>query len=398
MTIQRRDLLIGCGALLGSTALARTAFSRPLTARREAAPPRLILVELKGGNDGLNTVVPHADDAYYRARPKLGLRGEEVLRIDDRVGLHSALGRLHRRALDGQLGIVHGVGYPDPNLSHFKSTDVWHAARSDGRSAGRGWIGRLAEARHADAAHPDRLIHVGSSLPFAMYSPKHPAVAFSAPVDYRFAKHGDDLDMLSAEGARAGSRLEFLRKVMHDAQMSSAAVRRAVADHRPVADFPATPLGSSLRIVAALASSDVECEVVSVEHGGFDTHNDQPRRHEQVLGQLDEALDALLVELAAQPAAARTLVLVTSEFGRRVAENGSRGTDHGTAAPVLFAGPAARCAQLGEQPDLERLDARGNLLFTVDFRRVLAAVVSDLFAADTRDVLGDSYRPLPLLS
>jgi uncharacterized protein (DUF1501 family) len=204
--------------------------------------------------------------------------------------------------------------------------------------------------------------------------------------------------MLSAEGARAGSRLEFLRNVMHDAQMSSEAVRRAVADHRPVADFPATPLGSSLRIVAALASSDVECEVVSVEHGGFDTHNDQPRRHELVLAQLDEALDALLVELAAQPAAARTLVLVTSEFGRRVAENGSRGTDHGTAAPVLFAGPAARCAQLGEQPDLERLDSRGNLLFSVDFRRVLAAVVSDLFAADTKAVLGDSYRPLPLLA
>jgi uncharacterized protein (DUF1501 family) len=393
LQLDRRGLLQSAGLW------AAVRFLLPAGERREAAPPRLVWVQLAGGNDGLNTVVPREDDAYGRARPRLRLPPEELLPLDEHTALHGSLVGLHRLFQDGRLAVVHGVGYPDPNLSHFKSTDIWHTARAEGRLSGPGWLGRLAELRHGDQVLADRLVHVGRSLPYSLFSPRQPAVAFAAPRDYRYAKYGEEVGRVGGgDAAPAPSRLAFLRGVLHDAQLSSEAVRRAIAEHRPSRGFPDTALGASLAMVAALIDSELPCEVLTVELGGFDTHNDQLRRQRALLLELDGALHSFLEELAALPGAARTAVFVSSEFGRRVAENGSGGTDHGTAGPVFVGGPAVRGGQYGARPSLEDLDERGNLRHTVDFRRLYATVVEELFGErDSRSVLGERYEPLPLL-
>ena len=396
--MKRRDLLLGTGALLGASSLAPAFARTPLRQRQETAPPRLVLIDLVGGNDGLNTVVPHGDDAYYRARPTIGLRGEDVVEIDDYFGVHASLEGLARRVVEGRAGIIHGIGYPTPNLSHFKSRDVWDTARLEGRNSGPGWVGRLAADLHPGEPHPDRLIHVGKSLPYAMFSAEQPAVAFAATRDYRFVKRGNTLERVSEMDEQSSSRLDFLRGVMQDAKASSAAVRRAVEDHRPTVEYPNSELGRSLGMLAALIASPVQCEVLSVDHGGFDTHDNQLNRQRQALSALDAALEPFLTELASLPQAARTLVVITSEFGRRVAENGSGGTDHGTAAPAFVCGPAARGGQFGKACDLEDLDDRENLKFTTDFRRLWATAVGGLFGAEVRAVLGDRYTQLPLLT
>lgn len=394
--MRRRDFLIGAGATAGLGALA-SARGR-LSLRQESAPPRLVWLDLDGGNDGLNTVVPFADDAYHRARPELRLPASEVLRLDDRIGVHPVLERLHARALDGGLGIVHGVGYPRPNLSHFKSSDIWQAGDLTGRSAGSGWIGRLTAQRHPTDLSPDRLVHIGNALPYALYSPDHPAVAFAAAYDYRFAKGERELGRVNAGAGGGSDRLDFLRGVAEDARQSSAAVRAAIEDHEPTVEYPNGKLARSLSMAAALIASPVECEAVSLEHGSFDTHVDQATRHRTLLSLLDGALGPFLDELDSMPQAGRTLVVVSSEFGRRVAENGSGGTDHGTAGPVLICGPAARGGEFGKLPDLERLDERENLRFTTDFRRVLATVIGGHFGAEVESVLGERFAPLPFLA
>ncbi|QDU69908.1 DUF1501 domain-containing protein [Engelhardtia mirabilis] len=408
--MDRRSLLLGSAGLFGGLALS-SAHARPgglvrlagsLGARRETSPARLVLVGLSGGNDGLNTVIPLENDAYRRARPKLSAAADDARAIGDGFGFHASLEGLHRHFMEGRVALVHGVGYPDPNLSHFKSTDIWQTARASGRLSGPGWIGRLCQALHGAQAHAERVVHVGTALPYALYSSLHPAVAFAAPRDYRFARHGDDAARVGAGGMdHAGgevSRLEFLREVMRDAHSSSDAVRRAIGNHATRVEFPDSPLGTSLAIVSALIESDLGCEVLSVELSGFDTHNNQLSRQRSNLSELDGALAAFLDELEQMPGARRTAVLVSSEFGRRVGENASGGTDHGTAAPVLVCGPAVRGGQFGRAPSLTKLDDRENLIHTTDFRRVYASVVEDLFGAPSEPVLGGSYEPLKLIA
>lgn len=413
--MDRRSLLLGGAGLAGGLLLAGRAHAAVRLAgglglRRETAPARLVLIQLAGGNDGLNTLVPVDDDAYHRARPALSAVAREALPVGDGFALHPSLAALHGHFHAGRVALVHGVGYPDPNLSHFKSTDIWHTARAGGRLSGPGWIGRLCQVLHGEQASPERVVHIGRTLPYALHSTSHPAVAFAAPRDYRFARHGDDALRVADGGAGMGqgdssggngaepSRLGFLRGVLRDAHRSSESIRAAIAGHRTRAEFPDTALGTALGMVAALIESNLGCEVLSVEHGGFDTHDNQLARQRATLAELDGALGAFLDELAASPAAARTLVLVTSEFGRRVAENASGGTDHGTAGPVFVAGPAVRGGHFGTSPSLTALDERGNLVHTTDFRRVYAAVVEDLFEADSRAVLGDRHRPLELVA
>ena len=409
--MDRRSLLFGSAGLLGGLVLtsaeARARGALRLRgsfgARRETAPPRLILVQLAGGNDGLNTVIPLEDDAYHRARPELRTAADDARAIGDGFGFHSSLEGLHRHFHEGRVAVVHGVGYPDPNLSHFKSTDIWHTARATGRLSGPGWVGRLCQILHDTQVRPERVVHVGTSLPYALYSTLHPAVAFSAPRDYRFARHGDDASRVGTgamERSSGGepSRLGFLREVMRDAHSSSDAIRSAIGDHATRVEFPDSPLGTSLSMVSALVESDLGCEVLSVELGGFDTHNNQLGRQRTNLAELDGAVSALLDELSQMPGAERTLVLISSEFGRRVAENGSGGTDHGTAAPVFVCGPAARGGQFGRAPSLTDLDGRENLIQTTDFRRIYASVVEDLFGAKSEAVLGGRYKPLKLVA
>ena len=318
-SIDRRLLLRALGACGGLTLLSRWSQSRE---RGDDPQKSLVLVQLSGGNDGLSTVVPHGDDNYHRKRKTTRYRASEVLTIDGYRGFHPALKRMHARMKEGGLAVIEGVGYANPNRSHFKSLDVWHTADRDGRSSGEGWVGRLCEAAFGAEALPERVVHVGSTAPYSLYSTRHPALSFALPRNYRWLENEKELARMSDvsrdatdESSTRRSRLDRLRRVMRDAHASSRQVRSAVASYRPKTEYPSDVFGDSLRTVAALIHSDLGTRILSVELGGFDTHVDQKNRHDRLMRTLDASLVPFLEDLEMSESGRETLVLVFSEFG-----------------------------------------------------------------------------------
>jgi len=383
----RRALLRGC-ASLGILGLAPARRALAL-GRRDEAPRTLVILQLSGGNDGLSTVIPYADDGYARARATTRRGKEDVLPLDDYRGLHPELVRLRSLWDDGRLAIVEGVGYPDPNRSHFRSMDVWHAADRRGRAVPEGWIGRLAAAAWGEEADPLHVVHVGGAVPYSLHSTRHPPTAFAAPETFRWVEGEEDAAAVLAQVEAtppANAALAHLRETIEEGRAASRAVRSAAARYRPAAPYPASDLGRTLETAAALVASDLGTRVVSVELTGFDTHNDQRQRHDQLMRTLDEALGAFLTDLGASEPGRRAVVLAFSEFGRRVQENGSRGTDHGCAGPAFVLGHGVRGGLHGAHPSLDELDA-GDLVFTTDFRSVYAALIEGCFGVRATDVL-----------
>jgi len=391
----RRRFLIG-GATMASALSARVLAALP----PGGAPRTLVLLQLSGGNDGLSTVVPWADDVYHAARPTIRVAPDEVLRLDDYRGLHPELQELHRAFEAGRLAIVEGCGYPGPNRSHFKSMDVWHTADLAGRDAGEGWVGRLARAAFQGVHQPNLVVHVGGNVPYSLHSLTHPPTSFVMPRSYRWA--GDEAETEAYERAggmeeqRPSSNLEYLRQILADGQASSAAVRRAAASYSTDVEYPSTPLGTALHDVAALIAGDIGSRILSVEYTGFDTHDNQVSRYRVLMRNLDLALGAFLADLESSEAGRETIVLAFSEFGRRVEENGAEGTDHGVAAPVLVVGPKVQGGLFGEHPSLTDL-VDGDLAHTTDFRSVYATVIERWFDTDPARVLGDEFPTLDLL-
>jgi len=412
---RRRALLAGLSSL-GAFALAPRALgaprlyaSRPLPVR--GARRTLVVLQLAGGNDGLSTVVPFADDAYHAARPQTAIPADEVLKLDGYRGLDPRLKRLRAQFDAGRLAIVEGAGYPDPIRSHFKSFDVWHTADARGRGVPEGWLGRLARAAFEGETDPNLCVHVGGAVPYSLTSQTHPPVAFATPTGYRWAGTEAEREAFEAaarqatygsemqperEPEDAASNLEFLRGVLADGQSSSEAVRRAAARYRTPVEYPDDALGATLRDLAALIEGDVGSRILSAELGGFDTHTGVVTRHANLMRTLDAALGAFLEDLERSEAGRETVVLVFSEFGRRVRENGSGGNDHGTAGPLFVAGPAVKGGLYGEHPSLVDLD-EGDLVFTTDFRRVYATLIERWFGVKHQRVLGKHYSPLPLV-
>lgn len=373
----------------------------------------LVLIQLTGGNDGLSTLVPYADDLYHAARRTSRISAEEVLALDDRFGLHPRLERTRAHYDAGRVAWVQGAGYPEPSLSHFRSLDIWHAARAEGRRAGTGWIGRLCAAAWRDEARPELCAHVGGFAPFALHSLEFPPIALETPTSYRWMPEADPIGgdaeafgpttgapAASAaergEGAGRDAVLARLRSTQTDALESSARVRAAALAYRPCVAYPETRFGAALRDAAALLNGGLGTRVLSVALGGFDTHADQRQDHDALMAQLDEGLGALLDDLACSQAGRRAVVLAYSEFGRRFEENASRGHDHGKAGLMLVAGHGVRGGLYGAPPSLTELDD-GDLAYTTDFRAVYGTIIERWFASDADEVLGARYEPLEFL-
>jgi uncharacterized protein (DUF1501 family) len=378
----------------------------PAGGRLEALPATLVLLQLSGGNDGLSTVVPlgDRDDRAYRAyrdrRDATAIAEEDALELDGGAGLHPGLERLHALYREQRLAIVQGVGYPDASRSHFESLEVWHAADLRGRAAGSGWIGRLAAELLGDDADPNRVVHMGGSAPYSLHSTRHPPACVTTPASYRWV--GTEAERRACTGDAAGSgpephALSFLRGVQRDAERSSAAIRSAAERYRPRIEYPDTQLGAALRTAAALIQARLGARVLSVELGGFDTHNDQRARHDELMRLLDGGLGAFLDDLRGTEAESRVVVLAFSEFGRRVEENGSRGTDHGKAGPMFLAGAPVRGGLFGRAPSLEDLD-EGDLRFGTDFRSVFGSVIESWHGLAHERVLGERFALLPLFA
>ncbi len=378
------------------------ALGRPAAAARSggAAGPALILVQLSGGNDGLSTVVPHGDDLYGRNREATRVAPGDVLRLDEHVGLHPYLKGLRKLYDSGSLAVVQGCGYPRPNRSHFQAMEIWHAGDPRGRAVGEGWIGRLCDADFGRGPAAGRVVHIGTTTPFSLYSPLHGPISFVVPEGYRWVENEQALaaydESVAQGGPSAHSRLDFLRGVLSDARATSQAVRTAAARYRPTAAYPNEPFAYDLMAAAALVNSDVGARVISVELGGFDTHADQRAKHDSLMLRLDQGLSALLADLQASAPGREALVLVFSEFGRRVRENASRGTDHGAAGPMLLAGARVKGGLHGRHPSLADLDD-GDLVHTTDFRSVYAAAIQACFDVKPSAILGPSATPLELV-
>ncbi len=396
----RRRFLAAGSAFAGAFALgARGARA----ADGSKAHRTLVLVELTGGNDGLSTVVPHGDDDYHRSRPNLRLNRGEVLAIDERLGLHPSLSGFHRLYHDGQLAIVEGAGYPHPARSHFRSLEVWHGADTRGRAVGSGWIGRLCDATWTEDRTSELVVHIGPRVPFSLASNLHPPVALESPTAYQWFGEEEELAayreacMLEEQGASGrDAMLARLRDVHVRANASSERIRAAVAAHVPKVDYPRDRFAATLRDIAAIVHAELGSRVLSTNLATFDTHADQKDTHAGLLRKLDQGLSAFLADLAQSEAGRETLVLVYSEFGRRVAENASRGTDHGKAGPVFVLGARARGGLHGKAPRLDTLDD-GDVAFTTDFRSVYATLIERWFGASAAGVLGADYPLLELV-
>lgn len=365
----------------------------------------LVVVQLGGGNDGLNTVVPYGSADYYRLRPQLGIaapgRSNGALSIDgaDGIGLNPAMSGFKELMDEGVAGIIQGVGYPNPNRSHFSSMDIWHSADPEGKN--NGWIGRYFDNTCGGTPNPEAGVAIGRQAPLAMQGATQLPVSFERAELFRWM--GTDMDpnlerpydeiartAHADEVEEARSQSAFLKRTTLDARVSSDKVRRAVAK-APLITYPNTNLAGQLRMVGAMIRAELPTRVYYVTLGGFDTHANQAGQHARLLEQVGNALNAFYRDLKAQGNTSRVLTMVFSEFGRRVAQNGSGGTDHGTAAPMYVIGDMVRPGLLGTHPSLTRLDG-GDLIHNTDFRTVYASVIEDWMGADAGSVLGGRWK------
>jgi uncharacterized protein (DUF1501 family) len=373
--------------------LARTA--------RGAEPERdgrvLVVIQLDGGNDGINTIVPFRDEGYAKHRKVLRLPVERLIKVDDQIGLHPAMSAAATLLESGRLAIVPGVGYPNPNRSHFESMAIWQSARLDQEErASGGWLGRGLDGS-ANASHgtPAALFAGSGALPVALRGRRTVAAAIDRPEDlelgkgagFRLAASGDDpSDAVAA----------FVSRTTLEAYTTADRLRGAAHTGNGSARYPDAALAQHLRLVAAMLKADFRTRVFYTMQTGYDTHAGQLTAHAGLLESLSTSLLAFLDDLAAAKLADRVLILCFSEFGRRVAENGSAGTDHGTAGPVLLAGPCVRPGVFGHMPSLIDLD-EGDLKSTMDFRRVYATLLERWLGLASKEALGGAFDTLPLL-
>jgi uncharacterized protein (DUF1501 family) len=390
--------------------------------------PILVVLQMAGGNDGLNTVVPFANDHYYRARPRLAVTGKDVLKLNDALGLHPTLAGLKELFDAGRLAIVQGVGYPNPNRSHFRSTEIWQTASEADRFEKYGWLGRYFDNACA-GCDATAGISIGRELPQAFVGPKPIGISLEDPERYRFVgadqPEADETasseefyrKMTEADGGLAfggaantsagasigavgaarpqGSPLDFIERVALDAQLSSDQIRAVARKARNQAGYPASQLAHGLRLVARLIGGGLPTRVYYVSQGGYDTHTNQRGAHERLLKELGDAVKAFIDDLAAQGNLDRVLVMTFSEFGRRVSENASGGTDHGAAAPLFVVGSRVKPGLLGQHPSLAPGDLlNGDPKFAIDFRSVYASVLEQWLRTPSAPILGRKFSSL----
>ncbi len=377
MSLTRRRFLIGGVQLTAVSPLASSLLAG--TSSRRGTEPTLVVLQLSGGNDGLNTVVPHRQDPYFRLRPSLAHRTGTLHALDGDHGLHPRMGGLGKLYADGRVACVHAVGYPQPNRSHFRSMDIWHTADPVNPSGGIGWLGRLADqvAESNDGSMPSMQVGAGN-LPLALRGQHFFAPTVRDVRGMRLEGYGDRFDLYRdrlLDNAEGAGDLAFLRRAAKTTYRAATAMQALAEADSPV-DYPGHDLGRRLRLVARLISGGFGTRIFHLEHGGFDTHARQAAPHGTLLGQLSSGLSAFQQDLEKCGVADRVLVLVFSEFGRRVAENASRGTDHGTGAPVFLVGTKVAAGMHATAPNLEQLE-NGDVPFSTDFRRIYTTLERD---------------------
>jgi uncharacterized protein (DUF1501 family) len=405
----RRSFLqsaLGSSAVISLGATAPAFFQQAIAGDSAAKETILVVVQLSGGNDGLNTVVPFEDPVYQQNRPTLAIRAADGLAIQDGLGFHPAARGLADLLEDDQLAIVQGVGYPNPNHSHFESMDIWHTCQRKRKESPRntGWLGRyLDDAAAATGGDPAGL-HLGAEKqPLALAAETTRVPSISSLERFRL-QDGADGDVSSTIGrlSRAARDsgdplLSFIQTSTTAALDASRRVEQAQRDYQTPIEYPEHDLGTKLRTVAQLIDAGLKSRVYYVQLDGFDTHSQQAGAHAALLGRLGGAVSAFIKDVAHHGHGERVLVMAFSEFGRRVKENASEGTDHGAAAPLFLAGGKVRAGLHGQAVNLTDLQD-GDLKFQTDFRRVYATVLDNWLGVPSQTILGAEHKPLDVLS
>ena len=366
----------------------------------------LVVIQFSGGNDGLNTVIPYSNEEYRKARPKLAIPKSDVLKIDDELGLHPSLAGASKLLERGRFSIVQGVGYATPNRSHFESMDIWHSCRRKEERGTDGWLGRWIGSRASDKQTDSLGLHLGGDqqpLALAARGVQVPSIASVDQFRLKIADEGMSGNaMLSNKSTDTETKsdsddlLGFLQASTEAAVAASERLEKALKTPDTQSEFPQTDLGEKLRVISRLILAGLSTRVYYVTLDGFDTHSQQAVAHAGLLRHWSDALDAVVRRMERAGQADRVLVMTFSEFGRRVQENASEGTDHGAAAPVFFAGCSLSKPVIGELPSLTDLDD-GDLKFHTDFRSVYATVVEQWFKDKSKQILGESYPTINLL-
>ena len=419
MTFHRRDFLartLGGSSLLavGSVvpdflaATARAADTSPAAKDKDTV---LVVVELTGGNDGLNTVAPYADDLYHKLRPTLAHTRKDALKLDDHVGLHPRMTELKQLFDAKQLAVVQGVGYPNPDRSHFESMDIWQLA-DPRRAQTNGWLARTIPGMTVtDAGVPG--MYIGQDrLPLAMQGADGGVISLADRESFHLKLTGNApprkklLEDLNSGTDAQADLASFVRKRQLQTYTSLKKIEEAlggVAVPQPSPNRPGrskgdsndlSNLGGKLGLIAKLIAKGLGTRLYYASLAGFDTHSGQAEMHADLLGEVSGAIGSFFGELGAE--AGRVVLITYSEFGRRVKENGSRGTDHGAASCMFVAGPKVTGGVIGKHPKLDDL-ADGDLKYHTDFRRVYATLLDGWLGVDSRGVLGDRFEPLPLV-
>jgi uncharacterized protein (DUF1501 family) len=385
----------------------------------------LVVLQMAGGNDGLNMVVPYGDDAYYRARPRLGLTADKVLKINDYVGLNGRLTAAKTLLDEGHLSVVQGVGYPNPNRSHFRSTEIWQTASDADRIVNAGWLGRYFDNCCA-GADPTIGVAIGDQMPQAFAAKTLTGVTFSQPEQFRWkssepaqgrmsaeefffrqlneadgkdnadAAEGGSIGALTGKGKEDLGTLDFLQRTALDAQLSSDKILAIARKYKSTVSYPPGRLSASLNMIARMIAGGLPTRVYYASQGGFDTHAGQLNAHERLMSEFNDAIAAFVSDLKQQGNFDRVLLMTFSEFGRRVAENANGGTDHGAAAPIFLLGGKVKPGFLGKHPSLTELD-HGDLKFNTDFRSIYGTVLEQWLKAPSQIVLGRKFPSLPIV-
>ncbi|HEV2404390.1 MAG TPA: DUF1501 domain-containing protein [Ktedonobacterales bacterium] len=365
----------------------------------------LIVVQMAGGNDGLNTIIPYTDGAYYQARPTLGIHQADAIVLNDRLAMHSALKSLQPLWQQNKLAIVEGVGYPNPNLSHFAAMDIWQTLDLSGQGA-TGWLGKYVAGMVDKDGHPFQSLAVGTALPTALNAINADVPVVADPKTYRLQP--DAALRQAGEVSLADARVQTLLKLYSTypnsapyAALLDATAQTAVQGSKTLdtvtsqytssVTYPTSNFAKGLQVLAEVIVQGLGLRVGYVTLGGFDTHGEQSDTHTKLLADLADGLAAFYADLTAHNAADNVVVMTWSEFGRRVEENASQGTDHGTAAPLFVLGNSVQGGVYGEPPDVSKLDNYGNLIYTTDFRSVYATVLDRWLGAPSAAVLGGSF-------
>ncbi len=358
---------------------------------------KLVILQLSGGNDGLNTIVPYRNDLYHRLRPQISIATDKVLRVSDELGFHPALAPLRKVYDEGYLGVLNNVGYPNPDRSHFRSMDIWHTASDSKEYLKTGWLGRYLDARCVDCNAGHQAIEIDDVLSLALKGENNKGIALKNPKklydtlhDNLFQKlnennHTDHIDEPS---------VSYLYKTMAETISSSDYIYSKSKVGKSAATYPETEFANRLKTIAQLLTSGIDTRVYYASLSGFDTHVRQMPAHERLLGMYADAVSAFVADLEINNVFDNVLIMTFSEFGRRVSQNASNGTDHGTANNLFLMGKSLKQKGfINETPDLRKLD-QGDLIHTVDFRSVYTTLLDTWLGTDAEKIMGSRFERL----